>query len=54
MSETPQQSKSETPKKRETHERKMSGLLKVDEVKKLLLSSKPLYIPYCKNNHFGC
>jgi len=36
MSETPIQSKSETPKKRETHERKMSGLLKVNEVKKLL------------------
>ncbi|XP_068504560.1 uncharacterized protein [Phaseolus vulgaris] len=50
MSETPKQSKSETPKKRETHERKMSGLLKVNEVKKLLLSSKPLYLPYCKNN----
>jgi len=28
----------------------MSGLLKVNEVKKLLLSSKPLYLPYCKNN----
>ena len=50
MSETPKQSKSETLKKRETHERKMSGLLKVNEVKKLLLSSKPLYLPYCKNN----
>jgi len=30
---------------------KMSGLLKVKEVKKLLLSSKPLY--YCKNNTFN-
>jgi len=50
MSETPIQNKSETPKERETHERKMSGLLKVNEVKKLLLSSKPLYLPYCKNN----
>lgn len=44
MSETPKQSKSET------HERKMSGLLKVNELKKLLLSSKPLYLPYCKDN----
>ncbi|XP_068480866.1 uncharacterized protein [Phaseolus vulgaris] len=50
MSETPKQSKSETLKKSETHERKMSGLLKVNEVKKLLLSSKPLYLPYCKDN----
>ncbi|XP_068503778.1 uncharacterized protein [Phaseolus vulgaris] len=50
MSETPKQSKSETLTKRETHERKMSGLLKVNEVKKLLLSSKPLYLPYCTNN----
>ncbi|XP_068499704.1 uncharacterized protein [Phaseolus vulgaris] len=50
MSETPKQSKSETLNKRETHERKMSGLLKVNEVKKLLLSSKPLYLPYCKDN----
>jgi len=50
MSETPKQSKSETPKKRETHERKICGLLKVNEVKKLLLSSKPLYLLYCKNN----
>ena len=41
---------SETLKKSETHERKMSGLLKVNEVKKLLLSSKPLYLPYCKDN----
>ncbi|XP_068466680.1 uncharacterized protein [Phaseolus vulgaris] len=49
-SETPKQSKSETLKKSETHERKMSGLLKVNEVKKLLLSSKPLYLPYCKDN----
>jgi len=45
MSETPKQSESETPKQRETHEIKMSGLLKVNEVKKLLLASKPLYLP---------
>jgi len=50
MSETPNQSKSETPKKREIHERKMSGLLKVNEVKKLLLFRKPLYLLYFKNN----
>ncbi|XP_068477278.1 uncharacterized protein [Phaseolus vulgaris] len=50
ISETPKQSKSETLKNRETHERKMSGLLKVNEVKKLLLYSKPRYLPYCKNN----
>jgi len=41
---------SETPKKRETHERKMSGLLKVNEMKKLVLPNKPLYLLNYKNN----
>ena len=50
MSETPKQSKSETLKKRVTRKRKMSGLLKMNEMKKLLLSNKPLYLLYCKSN----